>query len=61
MELHFDPFSTESEINQITHKLCKMSRFKSFNPRFEQTTSTAHIFSKIKVFMEKYLKKSCSY
>jgi hypothetical protein len=33
----------------------------SFNPRFEQTTSSAHISSKTKMWMKKYLKKSCSY
>jgi hypothetical protein len=32
-----------------------------FNPRLEQTTSTALIFSKIKVWVGKYLKKSCSF
>jgi hypothetical protein len=33
----------------------------SFKHRFEQTTSSAHIFPKSKVYMGKYLKKSCLY
>jgi hypothetical protein len=33
----------------------------SFTPRLEQTTSSAHNFSKSKVWMRKYLKKSYSY
>jgi hypothetical protein len=33
----------------------------SFTPRQQPTTSSAHIFSKSKVRMGKYLKKSCSY
>jgi hypothetical protein len=32
----------------------------SFTPRLQQTTSSAHIFSKSKVRMGKHLKKSCS-
>jgi hypothetical protein len=31
----------------------------SFNPRLEQTTSSAPVFSKTKVWLVKYLKKSC--
>jgi hypothetical protein len=35
--------------------------FNSFNPGLEQTTSPAPVFSKTKLWMGKYLKKSCSF
>jgi hypothetical protein len=42
--------------------VCKRCRLlKPGESRFEQTASSAHIFSKTMVLMGKYLKKSCSY
>jgi titin len=57
-------FSKSTEIVKIKAPLgeCWLQTVDySFDPRLEQTTSSAHIFSKATVWMEKYLKKSCSY
>jgi hypothetical protein len=43
------------------HATWQILFLNSFTPRLEQTTSSAHNFSKSKVWMGKYLKKSYSY
>jgi hypothetical protein len=53
------------EIADLGRRIKPLLQYKhiinSFTPRLEQTTSSAHNFSKSKVWMGKYLKKSCSY
>jgi hypothetical protein len=57
--LSFDILATSGliEVVIITTDVC----INSFTSRLEQTTSSPHIFSKTKVWMGKYLKKSCSF